>query len=49
MIAIGMSVVRSYLRAKKDHFWWDDRLVVMGAIADVVYMLTLWLKILNRQ
>ena len=42
-IAIGMSAVRSYLRAKKDHVWWDDRLAVTGAIADVVYMLTLWL------
>ena len=48
-IAIGMSAVRFYLRVKKDQVWWDDRLAVAGALVDVVYMMTLWLKQLDRK
>jgi len=49
MIAIGMSAVRLYLRVKKDRVWWDDWLAVTSAAVDVVYMLSLWVKVLDRE
>lgn len=49
VVAIGMTIARSYLRVKKDHVWWDDRLTVMGAMMDLVFLLSLWLKALNRK
>jgi len=44
-----MSVMRLYLRVKKDHVWWDDRLAVVAAAVNVVYMLSLWVKALGRE
>ena len=44
-----MSAMRCYLRVKKGHAWWDDWLIVAATAMDVVYMLTLWLKALDRK
>ena len=44
-----MSVARLHLRVKKDHVWWDDGLAVAGAVMDLIYMLTMWVKALDRE
>jgi len=49
VLAIGMSAVRMYLRVKKDHVWWDDRLALGGAMMDVVYMMSMWVEALDRE
>jgi len=42
-----MSLTRFVLRVRKGRVWWDDWLVLVATVADIIYMLTLWPSVLD--
>jgi len=47
-VTIGLCLVRFFLRMEKHQQWWDDWIILLAALADLFYMLTMWVKQMHR-